>query len=74
MSDVRAKWIITAGWVERLLAEGPSAQIPLNPAVARNPRVESPSTIRAMQVDLQKAVGAWEEEAVFLREEFARAD
>jgi iron(III) transport system substrate-binding protein len=60
--------------VEQMLADGSSAQIPLNPASAHNPRVESPTTIRAMQVDYQKGVEAWEQAAVFLRQEFASAD
>ncbi len=56
--------------VEAKLAEGPSAQIPLNPRVKIRPRVETPRTVKAMPVDFQKAQGQWESAARFLREEF----
>jgi len=60
--------------VERMLAEGPSAQIPLNPRVRYQPRVESPRTIRAMEVDFEAAAKQWNLAAEFLRQEFANAD
>ncbi|QDT01131.1 extracellular solute-binding protein [Adhaeretor mobilis] len=56
--------------VEEMLAEGASAQIPLNPAVRNSPRVESPQTVRAMEVDFQKAAQQWDAAAEFLRDEF----
>ena len=59
---------------ERLLAAGPSAQIPLNPKVTRSPRVESPQTVRAMEVDFEVAAEQWNAAAKFLQQEFARAD
>jgi iron(III) transport system substrate-binding protein len=60
--------------VERRLAEGPSAQIPLNPAVKANVRIETPQTIRPMQVDFQAAAAHWDQAAAFIRDEFATAD
>lgn len=60
--------------VERMLADGPSAQIPLRPGVAKSDRVESPATVRAMQVDFDRAAARWDEAARFLRAEFAAAN
>jgi iron(III) transport system substrate-binding protein len=60
--------------VESMLAQGPSAQIPLNPAVKQLPRVETPRTVRAMQVDFEAAAKEWNTAAEFLRQEFATAD
>ncbi len=60
--------------VEERLARGPSAQIPLNPAVKEVPRVETPKTVKAMPVDFAAAVGEWDTAAAFLREVFASAD
>lgn len=59
--------------VEQKLAAGPSAQIPLNPAVDQPPRVESPRTVRAMPVDFAAAAENWDRAARFLRDEFATA-
>ncbi|MEO2045509.1 MAG: extracellular solute-binding protein [Pirellulales bacterium] len=59
---------------ERQLAEGPSAQIPLNRSVRKLPRVETPRTVRAMQVDFQEAAEKWQIAAKFLREQFATAN
>ena len=59
--------------VETMLAKGPSAQIPLNPAVEDLPRVETPRTVRAMQVDFEAAAQQWDSAAEFLRQEFATA-
>ena len=59
--------------VERMLAAGPSAQIPLNPAVEQPLRVKSPQTIRPMQVDFEAAAQQWDSAAKFLREVFAKA-
>ena len=59
--------------VERHLADGPSAQIPLNPDVDPNPRVRSPATVKAMVVDFQLAAAQWDETARFLRDTFASA-
>lgn len=60
--------------VERMLAAGPSAQIPLNPRVDYPLRVESPRTIRAMDVDFTAAAKHWNVAAEFLRQELAAAD
>ena len=60
--------------VEQTLAEGPSAQIPLRPKVAKSSRVESPETVNAMKVDFDEAASKWEEAVHFLREEFATAN
>lgn len=59
--------------VERRLAAGPSGQIPLNPTVDEPLRVQSPQTIRAMQVDFAAAADHWQAAAEFLRETFAQA-
>jgi iron(III) transport system substrate-binding protein len=56
--------------VESRLAKGESAQIPLNSAVTTKVRVETPRTIRAMQVDFEKAAAMWDTVADFLRERF----
>lgn len=58
--------------VEARLAAGPSAQIPLNPAVDAEVRVETPQTIHAMQVDFEAAAEKWETAAEFVRDEFAK--
>ncbi len=58
--------------VEQTLADGPSAQIPLNPAVKRSGRVETPATIQAMNADFEAAAKLWDPVAAFLAEEFAR--
>ncbi|MBI1249517.1 extracellular solute-binding protein [bacterium] len=53
--------------VETSLANGPSAQIPLNTNIDIPLRVESPKTIRPMKVDWNKAVEQWQPAAEFLR-------
>jgi iron(III) transport system substrate-binding protein len=60
--------------VEARLAESASHQIPLNPTVtARLPReIETPQTVKAMEVDFGKAADLWDEVQSFLRDEFAR--
>ena len=60
--------------VEAKLAAGPSAQIPLNPAVQAEVRVETPKTIRAMEIDFAKAAARWEAAAGFIRLHFTGAD
>lgn len=60
--------------VEKRLAAGPSAQIPLNPGVDVELRVESPRTVKAMPVDFRAAADKWDTAAVFLRNEFALGD
>ena len=66
-------WLLSAD-VERLLADGPSAQIPLRPGVPASDRVKTPEQVRAMQVDFPAAAAEWESAARFLQAEFAVAD
>jgi iron(III) transport system substrate-binding protein len=56
--------------VEKTLAEGPSAQIPLSRGTSREARIESPETVRAMKVDFEAAAQQWDKAAAFLAEEF----
>lgn len=60
--------------VESRLVMGPSAQIPLNRNTTEKPRVETPETIRPMQVDFSQAAAAWDSVAEFLKQEFTAAD
>ncbi len=59
--------------VEARLAEAASHQIPLNPEVkAKLPKeMETPATVKAMDVDFAQAAKAWDEAYEFLRREFA---
>jgi iron(III) transport system substrate-binding protein len=65
-----ANYLLSAE-VETALANGPSAQIPLNPKVEAVPRVETPKTVSPMAVDWDAAVSLWDEVAAFLVNEFA---
>jgi iron(III) transport system substrate-binding protein len=56
--------------VERRLADGPSAQIPLRPGVPASPRVKTPAEVRAMEVDWSAAAEKWDAAAEFLKTEF----
>ena len=56
--------------IERRLAEGPSAQIPLNPKVKAPARLPTPPGFKTMQVDFDAAAEKWEAVAEFLRDEF----
>lgn len=60
--------------VEKRLAEGESHQVPLNPEVKATlpSAIETPRTVRKMQVDFAKAADLWEEVQTFIRHEFAR--
>ncbi|MEM1110254.1 MAG: extracellular solute-binding protein, partial [Planctomycetota bacterium] len=60
--------------VEGRLAMGPSAQIPLHPATAEKPRVDTPETVKAMEVDFAAAAEAWGTASAFLRDEFTGAN
>ncbi len=61
--------------IEAALAEGPSAQIPLNPKVEVSARVETPKTVHPMEVDFEKAAALWDDTvAPFLTEQFAGAE
>lgn len=56
--------------VETRLANGPSAQIPLNRDVSAPLRVKGPSQVNAMKVDFDAAAEKWDAAAKFLRDEF----
>jgi iron(III) transport system substrate-binding protein len=56
--------------VETLLAEGPAGQIPLNPQVTVKTRVETPATVKAMEVDFSSAAEKWNAAAEFIEHEF----
>jgi iron(III) transport system substrate-binding protein len=56
--------------VEKKLAAGPSAQIPLRPGVAASPRVKTPAEVKAMEVDWSAAAEKWDTAAKFLTAEF----
>jgi len=60
--------------VEARLAAGASAQIPLNPKVDAEVRVETPQTIRAMQIDFEQAAEKWDTTARFIRDRFTGAE
>lgn len=55
---------------EGRLAMGPSSQIPLNRNATEKPRVETPATVKAMQIDFAEAAKSWEAVSKFLRDEF----
>jgi iron(III) transport system substrate-binding protein len=57
--------------VEAALANGPSAQIPLLTSTSVKARVETPKTVRAMEVDFEAAAKIWDKVAAFLVSEFA---
>lgn len=56
--------------IEKRLAEGPSAQIPLNPKVAAKLSIATPKTVASMKVDFGQAAEAWEAAQAMLRELF----
>jgi iron(III) transport system substrate-binding protein len=66
-------WLLSSE-VERKLADGPSAQIPLRNGVAASDRVKTPQQMRPMEVDFGKAADEWDATAHFLQQEFAAAD
>jgi len=57
--------------VESELAKGPSAQIPLNRKTETPARVETPKTVKPMEIDFNKAAEVWDRAAAFLADEFA---
>jgi iron(III) transport system substrate-binding protein len=59
---------------EKRLAEGGGFQIPLNPNVRANlpAALQTPSQVKVMTVDFEKAADLWEPAQAFLRDEFAR--
>jgi iron(III) transport system substrate-binding protein len=60
--------------VEERLAEGPSAQFPLNRNAKLTSRVMPQAPLVRMEVDFPAAAEKWETAAEFLREEFATAE
>jgi iron(III) transport system substrate-binding protein len=58
--------------IETMLANGPSAQIPLNPLVTTVTQVETPKTVKAMPVDFAKAAEAYERVARYLEDNFLK--
>jgi iron(III) transport system substrate-binding protein len=56
--------------IETRLALGPSGQIPLNRNVDVELRVESPRTVKAMDVDFADATDHWDAAATFMRDQF----
>jgi iron(III) transport system substrate-binding protein len=63
-------FLLTAD-VEKRLAEGPSAQIPLNPQVKAKllSQVQTPATVKPMDVDWKKAAAIWNDAQTFLTKE-----
>ncbi len=57
--------------VETVLAKGPSAQFPINPAVSVRPALAAERPVRWMDVDFQKAADLWDTAAPVLRTLFA---
>ncbi len=59
--------------VEKRLAEGPSAQLPLNPTVKADlpAQIETPATVKVMEVDWERAAQQWDEAYQFVTREFA---
>lgn len=60
--------------IEVQLARGSSAQIPLSSKVDLPLRVETPHTVRAMNVDFYQAADEWDAAARFVRDLFATGD
>jgi iron(III) transport system substrate-binding protein len=56
--------------VEAALAAGPAGQIPLNPNVRVKTKVETPATVRAMDVDFEEAAANWDAASKFIADEF----
>jgi iron(III) transport system substrate-binding protein len=56
--------------VETALAKCPSAQIPLGDQVTEQPRVETPKTVKAMDIDFAQAVKKWDATAKYIHEQF----
>lgn len=56
--------------IEARLAEGPSAQIPLGANVEAKPRVETPQTVKPLNVDFAAAAEKWDVAREFLRQTF----
>jgi iron(III) transport system substrate-binding protein len=73
-ADALAGYLLSPA-VEGALAQGPSGQIPLNPAVSVKTQVETPKTVHPMTVDFDAAARLWEPVvAPFLTDLFAGAE
>ena len=60
--------------VEAALAEGPSAQFPVNPAVKIHSRAMPQDALRWMEVDFDAAVEKWDATLGFVQQTFATAE
>lgn len=60
--------------VETQLAQGPSAQFPVNPRVTVQSRAAAAGPVRWMEADFAAAAERWETAAAFLRDLFAAVD
>lgn len=58
--------------VETSLAQGPSAQIPLNPQVMVSAPVKGPTQVKAMVVDFAEAATSFEPAAEFVKQQFLK--
>ena len=58
--------------VEKRLAAGPSAQIPLNKQAEPNPRVKGPSQVKAMEVDFSAAGEAFDRARAVVEKRFLK--
>ena len=56
--------------VETALAQGPAGQIPLNPKVDVETKVETPKTIKPMDVEFDAAAEKWDAAAKYIGDEF----
>lgn len=65
---------LLGGDVESKLAEGPSAQFPVNPAVKTRSRVAPETEVRWMPADFTAAAEQWDSAGTLLRDLFATAD
>lgn len=65
---------LLGGDVESRLAEGPSAQFPVNPAVKTRSRVAPETDVRWMPADFAAAAEQWDTAGTFLRDLFATAE
>ncbi|MBN1441423.1 MAG: extracellular solute-binding protein [Planctomycetes bacterium] len=71
-SAIRLIEFLLSPEVETMLADGRSAQIPLNRKSPPNPRIRGPREVRAMRVDFEKAAEAFETARQVVEEKFLR--
>lgn len=60
--------------IESRLAQGDSAQFPVNPAVKTKSRAAPKEPTRWMEVDFRAAADRWDEAVLFLRDTFQTGD